>query len=117
MPRKYIFLFITLVILFSLPACSSTAVNFPDPNLERAVRYAVDKPKGRIYAPDLEGLTSLSATSQYITNLTGLQYCVNLAKLDLSENQIPDISPLASLTNLTELRLGYNQISDVSPLP
>ena len=91
-------------------------VVFPDPNLEAAIREAIGKPIGPIYESDLEGLTSLSASHQSITNLSGLEDCINLTSLDLSHNRIGDISPLANLTSLAWLDLSYNEISDISPL-
>ena len=91
-----------------------TPVTFPDANLEAAIREAIDKPEGLIFTSDLDGLTSLKTKG--ITDLTGLEYCINLTELDLAWNQITDISPLASLTKLTALHLAGNQISDLSPL-
>jgi uncharacterized repeat protein (TIGR02543 family) len=91
-------------------------VFFPDPALEAALRAAIGKPTGRIYKSDLEGLTSFYATGKTITDLTGLEYCINLVSLDLHDNQIGDISPLPGLTKLEWLDLSYNRISDVSPL-
>jgi len=91
-------------------------VTFPDPNLEAAIRDAIGKPTGDIYQSDLDGLTSLSASSRSIVSLTGLEHCTSLTYLDLQWNQISDISPLSSLTSLTELYLGDNQISDISPV-
>ncbi len=89
---------------------------FPDENLEAAIREAIDKPEGPIYAADLEALTSLSAPGRGITNLTGLDSCVNLERLELHDNQISNLSSLADLTSLTELRLDDNQIRSVSSL-
>jgi len=91
-------------------------VFFPDPNLESALREAIGRPTGRIYKSDLEGLTSLSASYRGITNLTGLEYCINLRSLDLHGNQISDISALAGLVKLEWLDLSYNRISNISPL-
>jgi Leucine-rich repeat (LRR) protein/uncharacterized protein YraI len=91
-------------------------VTFPDPNLEAAIRQAIGKPAGDIYQSDLDGLTSLSATSRNIVNLSGLEHCTSLTYLDLGANQISDISPLSSLTSLAWLSLWSNQISDISPL-
>jgi internalin A len=91
-------------------------VNFPDPNLEAAIRDAIDKPEGPIYPEDLEGLTELHASEKDIADLTGLEYCTNLEGLYLRDNQISDISPLSGLTSLWCLDLDENQISDISPL-
>ncbi len=38
----------------------ATAADFPDPNLEAAIRGAIDKPTGPIYETDLEGLSTLA---------------------------------------------------------
>jgi len=91
-------------------------VFFPDPALEAALREVINRPTGRIYKSDLEGLTSFSPTGRGITDLSGLEHCINLVSLDLHDNQISDISPLAGLTNMEWLDLSYNRISDVSPL-
>ena len=89
---------------------------FADPNLEAAIREAIDKPTGPICPSDLKGLTTLHASARNITDLTGLEHCTSLTILVLIDNQISDISALAGLTNLTYLHLDSNQISDLSPL-
>jgi hypothetical protein len=91
-------------------------VFFPDPNLEAALREAIGKPTGRIYKSDLQKLTSFYAPYRSIIDLTGMEHCLNLASLDLHDNQISDISPLAGLTKLEWLDLSYNRISNISPL-
>ena len=91
-------------------------VSFPDPNLEAAVRRAIDIPEGCIRPSDLAGLTGLHAGNRGITDLTGLEHCSNLASLGLWRNQLSDISSLGNLTNLTFLDLEFNPISDISPV-
>ena len=93
-----------------------TIVTFPDPNLEDVIRKAIDKPEGAISTSDLEHLTTLDAPDRGITDLTGLEYCVNLQKLILYDNNISDITPLAGLSNLKTLSLYINKISNTSPL-
>jgi hypothetical protein len=92
------------------------AVTFVDPNLEAAIREAIDVPDDPIYPLDLAGLTSLSASARNISDLTGLEHCIDLAHLDLSRNQIGNIAPLADLTNLAYLQLDLNQIGNISYL-
>jgi len=101
-----------LVLYFS----AETSVNFPDPNLEQAIRETIDKPTGDIYSSDLVGLTELYASERGISNLTGLEHCTNLEYLDLGGNQISDISALAMLTKLQVAVLWDNQIVDTTPL-
>ena len=116
------FAFVIVVGLAGLATLSSPVladdleVTFSDAQLDVAIREAIGKPTGDIYQSDLEGLTSLNASAKSISDLTGLEYCVNLTALDLSYNSISDISPLSSLTNLTTLDLYRNEISDISPL-
>ena len=109
----------TVVVAVILVVCLSgrgSAVTFSDPNLETAIREAVGRPSGPVYAAELAGLESLMASDRGIEDLSGLQYCANLTDIDLWHNQISDISPLGNLTNLTYVELGDNEISNISPL-
>jgi hypothetical protein len=94
----------------------ATAVNFPDSNLEVAIREAIGKPEGVVDTTDLASLTSFEYNYGNISDLSGLENCVNLNYLRLSSNEIADLSAVSSLTNLTALILNGNQISTISPL-
>jgi hypothetical protein len=89
-------------------------VTFPDSNLESVVRSALYKPSGDIYHSELSTMASLIASGKGISNLAGLQYCANLATLDLGSNEISDISTITGLSNLQWLNLNDNLISDIS---
>ncbi|NQT74850.1 MAG: leucine-rich repeat domain-containing protein [Chloroflexi bacterium] len=91
-------------------------VSFPDSNLETAIREAIEKPFGDICQSDLEKLTAFNANYANITDITGLEHCINLENLSLLGNQISDTFPLANLTNLTLLMIGENQIKDLSSI-
>lgn len=104
-------------------------VNIVDPNLRDAVEDTLGKPAGTpISQAEMENLTELSAPNREITDLTGLQAAVNLARLDLGDayvasegrfinsNSISDLSPVSGLTRLTRLDLEGNSIRDISPL-
>jgi internalin A len=91
-------------------------VTFVDPNLEAAVRQAIAKPEGPIYARDMERLVSLHGEEMGISDLGGLEYATSLTWLGLWSNQLSDISPLANLTRLAGLGLGNNRIDDVASL-
>ena len=67
-------------------------------------------------AAELAMVTMLDASEYGISDLTGIEHCVNLKNLVLRSNQISDISPLENLTSLTWLSLEHNEISDISPL-
>ncbi len=118
--KKAMLLGVILLLVVLLGACAAPAtetVTFADENLEAGIRAALGKPAGEAITPaELAGLTALDARMRGITDLSGIEYCINLTVLGLMGNQISDLSPLASLTNLTYLNLGANQISVLSPL-
>lgn len=91
-------------------------VSFPDENLDAAVRREINKPVGDITISDLKSVTSLSASSEGIENLEGIQHFTALTGLSLDYNQVTDVSALAGLNNLAELYLSGNSISNISAL-
>ncbi len=69
------------------PTAKPEAVLIADRNLRAALLNALGKPSGEsIYAEELAGLTELTANYANITNLSGIEHCPNLIKLDLAEN-------------------------------
>ena len=106
---------VAIVIVASLTA-SADEIHFSDPNLEAAIREALNKPEGPITDVELAGLTGLDASERGISDLTGIEHCINLDWLDLDQNQVRDIGPLSGLTNLQSLELPHNQISDITAL-
>ena len=62
----------------------------------------------------LEGELDLS--SYGISDLTGLEHCLNLTILDLSWNSLDNIHEIRFLGYLRELYLAHNEISDLGPL-
>ena len=97
-------------------AATDPVVTFPDVNLEAAIRVAISKPTGDIYASELAALYALNANGRSIGILDGLEYCTNLRWLLLRNNQVSDLSALAGLTYLEGLDLTNNQVSGLSAL-
>ena len=98
---------------------ADTVVNFPDPNLEAAVRQRLGKPSGDIYQSDFTYIRVLEQTDferRGIVDLAGLEYWTPLEDANLGYNKIVDLSPLASLANLVILSVYQNRIVDLSPL-
>ena len=94
-----------------------TEVSIPDTNLKSAVREALGLESGVLLTIELiRGLTSLTADSSGIRDLTGLEYATNLTQLSLVSNKIQSITHLGNLTNLTELKLNDNQIEHIASL-
>ena len=97
-------------------AVSEEVALFPDRKLGAAIRNALDKPKGPITEEDLAGLTVLMVKRQGISDLTGIEHCINLQALILDGNRIGDITPLSGLNKLQTLDLQHNTISNITPL-
>ena len=102
-------------------------VSIPDAELAWVVRETL-----RLY-DEVQAFTShamldlkhLNAPNRRITDLTGLEYAINLSELNLggklitgegyvNSNAISDFSPLAGLTNLITLNLSHSSLWDVS---
>nr|WP_309098411.1 leucine-rich repeat domain-containing protein [Fredinandcohnia onubensis] len=98
------------------PTPSGDPVQFADPALEEAVRDALRITSRELVESDLTILTSFDATDRGITDITGLEYAINLEDLNLDSNSITNLEPLKSLTNLSYLSLINNEISDISAL-
>ncbi|EKP3804971.1 LapB repeat-containing protein [Listeria monocytogenes] len=60
---------------------------------------------------DLNKITSLTATSKGIVDLTGIDVLSKLTSLSISGNQITDISALNGLVNLSNLNVSNNKIT------
>ena len=118
-----------ILCLTILVGCPSVVVNFPDANLEAAIRQALDQPTGDILDTDLLGLTTLYCEPPYdesppqlppydegyrITNLFGIEYCTNLTILHFEFHAITDIAPLVNNPGLgagDEVGLEDNPLS------
>ena len=91
-------------------------VAFPDPRLEEVIRASIGKPAGAIYRSDLFSVLSVNANNRAITDLSGLEYCLNLETLLMWRNSVSDLSPLAELVKMRTLQAVENNISDISPI-
>ena len=115
--RQVLTLYLLLYTALHSPIFAQV-VHIPDSNLRNVLREALNIPPGApITEADMRQLTTLNAAAREITELTGLEYAINLTELRLGENPITDISPLAHLTQLSFLRLNDCwTIDDISPL-
>ena len=90
-----------VVTLPSAVAGADETVYFPDPKLEAIIRSAIGITAGEIKASDVQSISRLTAISEGITDIRGLEHCTGLTDLVLGFNEISDITPLAQLTNLS----------------
>lgn len=93
------------------------AAEFPDKNLEAAVRASLHlDEKTELKDDALKNVYVLEAAGKGIENLAGLEGCTNLSLIKLSKNKITDLGPLKDLKNLQSLDVSGNQIEDLGPL-
>ncbi|HBE69397.1 MAG TPA: hypothetical protein DDW52_14720 [Planctomycetaceae bacterium] len=100
-------------------ACTLASDLFPDKGLEAAVRQQVFEKRNNddpLTKDDVKDIAVLRGGSLEIKDLTGLEHCLAVQQIDLSDNALVDISPLAGLTKLMSLDLSNNKITDISPL-
>ena len=91
-------------------------VQFPDSNLEAAIREAIGQQDGPIMESKLASMMFLVANERGITELSGIEYCTALAYVYLAGNEIVDLGPLSELAKLQQLDVSQNQIVEVTPL-
>ncbi len=118
MTKRIYTIFCVLIVIIGLNRTTyAQEISIPDPNLESAVRNALELSQEILITQQLmQQLTSLNAKSLEITDLTGLEHATNLRNVNLNNNQITDLTPLTELTKLRSLSLESNQISDITPL-
>nr|WP_319394153.1 prenyltransferase/squalene oxidase repeat-containing protein [uncultured Desulfobacter sp.] len=96
-----------------------TTVVIPDQALRTAINASLNRNAiDGIDRAELSRLTNLDAAGMGISDLTGLEWAVNLISADLRNNDITSISPLDGLAQLTDLQLDDNPIYVASnPVP
>ena len=94
-------------------------VYIPDPNLRTAIEEALGKENTAIVSitfEEMATLTDVRAQNKGISDLTGLEYAINLENLYAPDNQITDLSPLSKLIKLRILNIYNNPIESLSPI-
>ena len=82
----------------------STPVFIPDEALRRAVNLALGRnAMDNINRGELAQLTSLSAIGAGISDLTGLEWAINLTNANFNNNSLTNITALSGLLQLTSL--------------
>lgn len=106
-------MFILLAVTSLIAPAFAVDVSIPDPQLNAAIRFTLNKPNGPLTDQDLLGLTGLSASFRTITNLQGLEAAHNLGALELEACHLTNAAPLGGLTNLSSLNVSDNQLTSV----
>ena len=95
----------------------SGVVFFSDLNLRSAIEQTLNIAPGTAITPaTMAKLTIIVADEQEISDLRGLEFAINLERIEFRRNTISDLSPLRNLTRLNNIKLRGNQITDITPL-
>ena len=91
---------------------------FSNNSVDEIVRDKINKRNKdeTIVAKDLEVIKEINLSDKDITDISNLEYFINLEKLWLSNNNIKDLSPLRKLKKLIYLDLINNPVYDYSPV-
>ncbi len=98
-----------------IPAFDPFAVNIPDPNLRAALHDATGVPDAQnIHKADLAALSgTLWLDSKNIANAEGVQYCINITVLILSNNSLTAMPDMSGMTGLRNLHLDDNDFTSI----
>lgn len=91
----------------------ASPVSVMDASLKKALMSAANVASGgTLTVKDMLSLpTTLDLSGLSITNLTGLQYAINLKKLNISNNTINSLDSLRNLYNLQTLNYSNNAVT------
>jgi Leucine-rich repeat (LRR) protein len=109
-----------LLFLAPTPNCVGQIVAISDPNLEQAIREALNKPSGDLTTEDTQGLTALFAPNRGITTLDGFNTASNLVILDLNYNALSSASLGPGFPRLEHAKFrgnGMTNFTATGPLP
>jgi internalin A len=107
--------------VISIEGVSDEPIVFADPNLESTVLRVLGIQDRPVTQKDAYQVQSLDLhheipSDEAFSDLTGLEYFVNLELLSLNGNDISDLSPIGGLARMKSLVISFNEISDLSPL-
>lgn len=95
----------------------STIINIPDLNLKKVINTKLGKSKNAsITKSELESIENIWSPEQNITNLEGLQYCINLKSISMRYNNISNLAPLSGLSKLEHIDISHNKITSTASL-
>src|SRR5688572_16679784 len=109
----------TLVILclFLAQITNAQIINFPDSNFKNALlthsSQDIDTNNDdQIQVSEAAAATFLFLNNKNISNLTGIEFFVNIWYLEIEQNQITSLN-LSTLSNLQDLHCGSNLITNI----
>lgn len=123
--------YLVIVLIFISTLCNSQVINFPDANFKNklltvgnaCIGESMDKcffggsidsnNNGEIEVSEAEAVAILQLSSANISDLTGIEYFINLERLGCAYNNLVSVD-LSALTSLKILQLRNNQLSSLN---
>ena len=100
-----------------LNSYNTESVTIPDAALKTYLLSNFDQDgDGELSVSEMKKVYNIICENAGITDLTGLEYAVNLSWLNLKNNQITDLSPIRSLTSLSGLDVSGNNLTEIPDL-
>ncbi|MFB9973827.1 TraB/GumN family protein [Allobacillus sp. GCM10007489] len=104
-----------LLTSLMLVACQSeTEVDFPDQQLEEAIRAEVDQTDGELYLSDVRDLETLNLSGKAIEDLDGIEALESIEEINLTDNEITDVEPLTTMLELVAVELTGNPLEEAA---
>lgn len=104
-------------------------INIPNVYLKKLINITLEKDENApVTKAEMESLTVLNDKKLEhleggsklqtfgISDLTGLEYAINLEELVLERNEITDLTPISELPKIKKLNVNRNELVDISPL-
>ena len=120
--RKSLWIQLLLLFVMGMFVYAENAEEWiPDPILRKVVRAELNIDEGKpLTKADMLQLARVVPARVKVTgelsDLTGLEYAVNLYSVLLGKHRVRDLRPIANLTELRYLTFGRGPISDLTPL-
>lgn len=107
--------------VISIEGVPDEPIVISDPNLESTLRRVLGISDRPITQKDAYQVQSLNIghkipSDEAISDLTGIEYFVNLKELYMDGNNLSDLSPIKGLTKLKVLTFSFNKVADISAL-
>lgn len=116
-------------IMVANAADDTQDINIPNVYLKKLINITLEKDENApVTKAEMESLTVLNDKKLEhleggsklqtfgISDLTGLEYAINLEELVLERNEITDLTPISELPKLKKLNVNRNELVDISPL-
>lgn len=88
-------------------------IKFKDKVLEDAIKKQLNVQNRNLSTDDMKKLTELTISEDTIYSLEGIQYAINLKKLNIKKSNIISLRPLSKLYLLEELSIESSKIKDI----